>query len=540
MSRRLASLADLTYRRRGRVVIAWIVALVATIGIGSALAGEYNADYDTPGSESQAAGDLTKEKFDGYSGQEVYVVWKDEGGVATPEVKQRLDKFFASASQVEHISDHTPIRVSDDGTIATTTLPMTVPGWEMEKEQGEQLIAAAESNSGDGLDDQARRRCDLPGAGLVEPRGHRLPRRRDRAPDRVRLDRRRGAAARDRSGRARDLLGRADHAARERRRRPRLDHGRLRPDRDRGRDRLLAPRPHPLPQRAELGQGHARLDRRGGHDRRAQRDHRRRDRGDRGPRPLPDRPSVHVRGRALGLDRGAGRRGGRDHAPARAALLPRAARQQVAAADPRAQPRQGRRRAELARRPLGPRGPASPVDRGDRRHRGAARAGRAGARDAARVPRRRQRPERHDDPPGLRPDRRRLRPGRERAAGGRRRAPGRRGEGRHQPARVGHRPGRRRRLRQQAGDQPGRQRRAGDGHPDHLAAGPRHGGPRQPDARRDHPADDRRHRRPRRGRRRDRRARGPERVHEGPDAAVHRRRRRASRSCSCWSRSARR
>ena len=28
---------------------------------------------------------------------------------------------------------------------------MTVPGWEVEKEQGEQLIAAAEKNSGDGL-----------------------------------------------------------------------------------------------------------------------------------------------------------------------------------------------------------------------------------------------------------------------------------------------------------------------------------------------------------------------------------------------------
>ena len=79
MNRRLASLADLTYRRRGRVVIAWIVAMVATIGIGTALAGEYNADYDTPGSESQAAGQLTKEKFSGYSGQEIYVVWKDAG-----------------------------------------------------------------------------------------------------------------------------------------------------------------------------------------------------------------------------------------------------------------------------------------------------------------------------------------------------------------------------------------------------------------------------------------------------------------------------
>ena len=151
MTRFLARLADISYRRRGRVVLAWIAAAIVIIGVGSSLAGEYNADYDTPGSESKAASDLTESRFDGYSGQEVYVVWKDESGADSPAVKQRLDKFFAEAEQVDHIAEHTPIRVSDDGTIGASTLPMTVPGWEMEKEQGEQLIDAAEANDGDGL-----------------------------------------------------------------------------------------------------------------------------------------------------------------------------------------------------------------------------------------------------------------------------------------------------------------------------------------------------------------------------------------------------
>jgi RND superfamily putative drug exporter len=42
--------------------------------------------------------------------------------------------------------------VSKDGKIASSTLPMTVPGWEVKKEQGEQLIDAAEANDGDGLE----------------------------------------------------------------------------------------------------------------------------------------------------------------------------------------------------------------------------------------------------------------------------------------------------------------------------------------------------------------------------------------------------
>src|SRR5688572_19690582 len=148
MTRFLARLADLAYRRRGRMVLAWIAAAVVIIGLGSSFAGEYEADYDTPGSESKAASDLTEARFDGYSGQEIYVVWKDERGAQDPAVKQQLDKFFAEATKVEHVGDPTPVRVSDDGNIGTTTLPLTVPGWEIKKEEGEKLIEAAEANDG--------------------------------------------------------------------------------------------------------------------------------------------------------------------------------------------------------------------------------------------------------------------------------------------------------------------------------------------------------------------------------------------------------
>ena len=51
MTRGLARLADIAYRRRGRMVLAWIAAAIIIIGVGSSLAGEFQADYDTPGSE---------------------------------------------------------------------------------------------------------------------------------------------------------------------------------------------------------------------------------------------------------------------------------------------------------------------------------------------------------------------------------------------------------------------------------------------------------------------------------------------------------
>jgi RND superfamily putative drug exporter len=147
MTRRLARLADFSYRRRGLMVLAWIVATVVLIFLGTAFAGEYEADYNTPGSESKAASELAEREFAGYSGQEIYVVWKDPNGADSPAAKAGLEKFFATAEAIPHVEKRQAIRVSDDGTIATTTLPLTIAGWEVSKEDGEKLVAAAEDNS---------------------------------------------------------------------------------------------------------------------------------------------------------------------------------------------------------------------------------------------------------------------------------------------------------------------------------------------------------------------------------------------------------
>jgi RND superfamily putative drug exporter len=152
MTRRLARLADFAYRRRGTMVLLWIVSAVVIIVLGSLLAGEYEADYNTPGSDSKAASELTESGFGGYSGQEIYVVWKDPAGVTSPASRQKMDAFFKQTEAIKDVEKRDSIRVSDDGTIATTTLPLTVPGWQVKKEQGEELIDAAEANSAGGLE----------------------------------------------------------------------------------------------------------------------------------------------------------------------------------------------------------------------------------------------------------------------------------------------------------------------------------------------------------------------------------------------------
>jgi RND superfamily putative drug exporter len=134
------------------MVAAWLVAAILIIGLGSSLAGEFSADYDTPGSESEAARDITEREFGGYTAQQIYVVWRDPAGATRAEARKRIDGFLADAKKVDHVAEETPVRVSEDGTIATTTLPLTAPGWEIEREDGERLIAAAERYSGEGVE----------------------------------------------------------------------------------------------------------------------------------------------------------------------------------------------------------------------------------------------------------------------------------------------------------------------------------------------------------------------------------------------------
>ena len=90
---RLARLADLAYRRRGRVLLTWVVATAAVAGVAPRLAGEFSSEFATAGSESKAAADLISERFPGTSGDTIEVVWQGQTGVREPAVRPRVERF---------------------------------------------------------------------------------------------------------------------------------------------------------------------------------------------------------------------------------------------------------------------------------------------------------------------------------------------------------------------------------------------------------------------------------------------------------------
>ncbi|MFY9469110.1 MAG: MMPL family transporter, partial [Solirubrobacterales bacterium] len=147
----LARWADLAYRRRGRVVLAWIGVTLVLGFVGSSLAGDWEADYATPGSESKAAAELLEQRFNGASGDSVDLVWEAEAGAQSPAIKKRVAAFTAKAAEIDYIGEPGETQVSKDGSIAATRLAIEGRAWDAPKESGTALIDLAEEAGGDGL-----------------------------------------------------------------------------------------------------------------------------------------------------------------------------------------------------------------------------------------------------------------------------------------------------------------------------------------------------------------------------------------------------
>jgi RND superfamily putative drug exporter len=127
----LGRLARATYRRRGRTVLAWLVALVLAVGLGAALKGAFTADYTTPGSDSRAAMDLLAARFPAQAGDTLSVVVHGSGSLTAPATQSEVGALlarFVGQPHVVSVSDPytTPGALSADGRTLLSTVRLDV------------------------------------------------------------------------------------------------------------------------------------------------------------------------------------------------------------------------------------------------------------------------------------------------------------------------------------------------------------------------------------------------------------------------------
>jgi RND superfamily putative drug exporter len=154
----LGRLGGVSYRNRGRVVLAWIAVIAAAVGLSSAFAGEFAADYSAPGSDSLQAQDLLEAEFPAQAGDSIDVVVRAESGVDDPAVQAEVAELFAELSAVPHVAGiedpyATPGGIAPDGQtlLGSVVLDVTNPV-DMPIEDTERLLAAAEAAERPGLD----------------------------------------------------------------------------------------------------------------------------------------------------------------------------------------------------------------------------------------------------------------------------------------------------------------------------------------------------------------------------------------------------
>jgi RND superfamily putative drug exporter len=90
------SLARFCYRRRWYVLAGWVLILVGFFAISNVFGGSFRTEFNLPGSEAQAAGDILRENgFGDRAGSQAEIVFQSEQGVNDPAVKQAMEGVFA-------------------------------------------------------------------------------------------------------------------------------------------------------------------------------------------------------------------------------------------------------------------------------------------------------------------------------------------------------------------------------------------------------------------------------------------------------------
>jgi RND superfamily putative drug exporter len=128
--------ARLAHRRRGVVMAAWVVFLAGILVGMIQFGGEFSSEFSLPGSESQKAGDLLKEKFAARANAEADLVF-ESAGINNPDTRALIEstindlrspdpKTATHVVEIESPYDH-PEYISADGTIARAIIRFDTP-----------------------------------------------------------------------------------------------------------------------------------------------------------------------------------------------------------------------------------------------------------------------------------------------------------------------------------------------------------------------------------------------------------------------------
>ncbi len=157
--RPLARIARWSATHRKTVLVGWLVALVAVMGVSNAIGTNYANSSSSGNTESQRATDLLKQSFPAQSGDTDQIVFHAaHGKVTDPQVRSRIAPMLAKVDTLPHVtgvvSPYTKggaDQVSADGTIAFAQVNFDQQGYDVSTADANRVISVAQDESSPNL-----------------------------------------------------------------------------------------------------------------------------------------------------------------------------------------------------------------------------------------------------------------------------------------------------------------------------------------------------------------------------------------------------
>jgi putative drug exporter of the RND superfamily len=151
----LARVARWSIGHRKTVLVAWLVALIAVLGVSNAVGTNYANSSSSGNTESQRATDLLKKDFPAQSGDTDQIVFHArDGKVTDPQVRSRIAPMLAKVAALPHVTDVvSPYskggsdQTSADGTIAFAQVNFDQQGYDISTADVNKVISVAQDAS---------------------------------------------------------------------------------------------------------------------------------------------------------------------------------------------------------------------------------------------------------------------------------------------------------------------------------------------------------------------------------------------------------
>jgi len=144
-------LAQLSFKHRRLVIVAWVLLLLAIVGLSKSVGSTYSSSFALPNTESSLATEVIQKSFPRVSGDTLQIVFQSDSGLTSNSNRQLIDSLVGSLKELSHVdSVQDPFgqqyrALSPDKTIGFATVRFDGPAEEIPSKSIQDVIDTSEN-----------------------------------------------------------------------------------------------------------------------------------------------------------------------------------------------------------------------------------------------------------------------------------------------------------------------------------------------------------------------------------------------------------